>query len=321
MHQQFPPRLFLKAYQGGTFFLKLMVTYTKQPTSIAEQIAMLKQRGLLIENDDYAFEKLNVISYFRLACYWHPLEENKFLHIFKPNSYFNDVIVIYEFDKELRNLLFSSIQSIEIAFRTRIIQFLSSEYGAFWFADSNVFKNKAIFADCLSNLQKEIKRSKEDFLTEHFAKYDNPPYPPAWKALEVSSFGTLSKLYCNLSDICLKKKVARSLGLPQHLYLESWMKSLSVLRNCIAHHSRIWNRKYPWKPQIPNRLPHLWIGVSSVKQEKLYAQLCCIAYLLDRILPSNTFKAKLKILIDNTPLIDIAAMGFPKDWAKEPLWR
>ena len=83
MHQQFPPRLFLKAYQGGTFFLKLMVTYTKQPTSIAEQIAMLKQRGLLIENDDYAFEKLNVISYFRLACYWHPLEENKFLHIFK----------------------------------------------------------------------------------------------------------------------------------------------------------------------------------------------------------------------------------------------
>lgn len=57
------------------------------------------------------------------------------------------------------------------------------------------------------------------------------------------------------------------------------------------------------------------------KQEKLYAQLCCIAYLLDRILPSNTFKAKLKILIDNTPLIDIAAMGFPKDWAKEPLWR
>lgn len=108
-----------------------MVTYTKQPTSIAEQIAMLKQRGLLIENDDYAFEKLNVISYFRLACYWHPLEENKFLHIFKPNSYFNDVIVIYEFDKELRNLLFSSIQSIEIAFRTKIIQFLSSEYGAF----------------------------------------------------------------------------------------------------------------------------------------------------------------------------------------------
>lgn len=296
-----------------------MVTYTKQPTSIDEQISMLKQRGLLIENDNYAFEKLSVISYFRLASYWRPLEENKILHIFKPNSNFNDVIAIYEFDKELRTLLFSAIQSIEIAFRTKIIQFLSSEYGAFWFANSNVFKNKTIFADCLTNLEKEIKRSKEDFLTEHFARYDNPPYPPAWKALEVSSFGTLSKLYCNLSDISLKKKVARSLGLPQHLYLESWMKSLSVLRNCIAHHSRIWNRKYPWKPQMPYCLPHLWIS-TPVKQEKLYALLCCIAYLQDRILPNNTFKIKLKDLVENYSLIDIAAMGFPKDWTNAPLW-
>lgn len=83
---------------------------------------------------------------------------------------------------------------------------------------------------------------KRRFLIEHYAKYDTPPYPPAWKTLEVSSFGTLSKLYCNLSDNNLKKQIARELGLPQHLYLESWIKSLSVLRNCIAHHARIWNR-------------------------------------------------------------------------------
>ena len=82
------------------------------------------------------------------------------------------------------------------------------------------------------------EHSKEDFLIEHFAKYDNPSYPPAWKTLEVSSFGTLSKLYCNLADNNLKKQIAREFGLPQHLYLESWIKSLSVLRNCIAHHAR-----------------------------------------------------------------------------------
>ncbi|WP_353955686.1 hypothetical protein [uncultured Odoribacter sp.] len=35
----------------------------------------------------------------------------------------------------------------------------------------------------------------------------------------------LSKLYCNLSDNNLKKQIARELGLPQHLYLESWIKN------------------------------------------------------------------------------------------------
>lgn len=32
----------------------------------------------------------------------------------------------------------------------------------------------------------------------------------------------------NLADNNLKKQIARELGLPQHLYLESWIKSLSV---------------------------------------------------------------------------------------------
>jgi len=37
------------AYQGGTYFYIHMITYTKQPISIADQIAMLKNRGLLFE--------------------------------------------------------------------------------------------------------------------------------------------------------------------------------------------------------------------------------------------------------------------------------
>ena len=166
-----------------------------------------------------------------------------------------------------------------------------------------------------------MKRSKEDFLIEHFARYDNPPYPPAWKTLEVSSFGTLSKLYCNLTDNNLKKQIAREFGLPQHLYLESWIKSLSVLRNCIAHHARIWNRKYPWKPQIPKKLQSPWIYDITISHEKLYAQLCCIVYLLNAIDPNNDFKQSLKALLSKYPIVDISAMGFPKLWYNEALWK
>lgn len=254
-----------------------METYNKQPISIADQMAMLKDRGLLFDDEQAAGECLKVISYFRLANYWKPMESDKVNHVFKPMSKFENVVTLYNFDKKLRTLIFSAIQSIEIALRTKVIQIVSSNYGAFWFADKSLFSNLTIFSKCLSNIEEELKRSKEDFLIEHYAKYDKPPYPPAWKTLEVSSFGSLSKLYCNLANNNLKKQIARELGLPQHLYLESWIKSLSVLRNCIAHHARIWNRKYPWKPQLPKKLHNPWIINQCISQENYmpnYAVLC-----------------------------------------------
>lgn len=55
--------------------------------------------------------------------------------------------------------------------------------------------------------------------------------------------------------------------------------------------------------------------------EKLYAQLCCVAYLIDAIQPHNTFKQKLKALLSEHPIVDVAAMGFPKLWHNEPLWK
>lgn len=248
------------------------------------------------------------------------MESDKINHVFKPNSKFENVLSLYHFDKELRCLVFSAIQSIEIALRTKVIQIISSTHGAFWFADNTLFSNESIFAKCLSNIEDELARSKEDFLIEHRAKYDTPSYPPAWKTLEVSSFGTLSKLYCNLSDNNLKKQIAREFGLPQHLYLESWIKSLSVLRNCIAHHARIWNRKYPWKPQLPKKLQNSWIQ-NRTSQEKLYAQLCCISYLLNSIRANNDFKQRLKILLKEYTIVDTAAMGFPERWQDEQLWK
>lgn len=60
---------------------------------------------------------------------------------------------------------------------------------------------------------------------------------------------------------------------------------------------------------------------SQIKPIKLYAQLCCLAYLQDNIHPDNDFKANLKSLLNEYPCIDLHAMGFPDDWEKQPLWR
>ena len=71
-----------------------MVTYTKLPTSISDQIAMLKNRGLLFDDEQAAVEYLKIISYFHLANYWKPMESDKVNHIFKPKSKFENVVTL-----------------------------------------------------------------------------------------------------------------------------------------------------------------------------------------------------------------------------------
>lgn len=294
--------------------------YTKKPIDFATQLIMLKSRGLLIDDEVLAEEQLHSISYFRLANYLRPMEQDAATHIFKQNSHFEDAIKLYMFDKNLRVLVFNAIQDIEIALRTRVIHYFSMAHGAFWFMDATLFKDASIFANCLENIKVELKRSKEDFIQEHFAKYDNPQYPPSWKTMEVISFGTLSKLFCNFNDVKVKKAIARSFNLPQYTYLENWIKCAAVLRNCCAHHARIWNRRFPTIPKLPETLPADWICKKPQRPVKIYGQLCCLAYLEQSINPNGSFKTKLIELLSAYPHTDLRAMGFTKEWQSEAIW-
>ncbi len=42
---------------------------------------------------------------------------------------------------------------------------------------------------------------------------------------------------------------------------------------------------------------------------------------LDAFRPDNNFKQKLKTLLSEYSLVDVTAMGFPKMWSKEPIWK
>lgn len=294
--------------------------YTKQPLDYPCILQMLKDRGLIIKDDNVASEQLKIMSYFRLANYLRPMEQDKITHAFKPNSFFDNAVNLYYFDKKLRALLFTAIQSFEIALRSKLIHHFSMAYGAFWLMDRRLYADKKIFTDCYIRVQQEVFRSKEDFIQEHFDKYNNPIIPPVWKTLEVVSFGTLSRIFCNLSDTKIKKKIAREFNLPQHKLLESWCKSAVTLRNNLAHHSRTWNRAYPIQPQLPQSLNGSWIKTTGVAGNRLYAQLCCLAYLQNVIHPDNDFTRQLKLLLKDHLNVDVTAMGFPTDWENEPLW-
>ena len=312
----------LNSEPGWNFCFKDM-KYNKQPISITDQIAQLKSRGLNIEDETKAENVLSIISYFRFANYLRPMEADKVTHIFKPGKMFGNAVDLYYFDKELRGVIFSAIQTVEIALRTSVIQHFSMKYGPFWFMNSKLFKDANMHKGCLKTIKTELSRTREDFIKEHFVRYSRPSMPPSWKTLEVASFGTLGKLYSNFADTLVKKKVARSFNVPQHEILDSWIAALAALRNCCAHHARVWNRIYPMKPQLPptKKMRADWVDTSVVDPSRLYALLCCLLYWVNNIQPNNTIKGDILQLMKKNPNVDPSAMGFPVGWEKEALWK
>lgn len=299
--------------------------YTKEAFTIEQQIAQLKARGLEIKKEDNCEHFLSHISYYRLAGYWWPMQADKEKHIFKPNSRFSDVINLYNFDRELRILLFDVIEKIEISLRTKLIYHLSHEVDPWWFQETSLFTSVPELIKTLSSIEEEIDRSKDTFIKEHRKKHkDDGRFPPAWKSLELTSFGSLSKLYGNLkNNISAKDTIAKEYGTVNHTYLPSWLQSIAQIRNYCAHHSRLWNRNLPGRPKLLPKPPLPWINDVPKEYEfqTLYVHLCCMKYLLNIIQPENRFSSSLNHLFEKYPNVDPNALGMKNKWQSEPLWK
>lgn len=304
----------------GLRFLYTSMNYTKEPIDFPSQIDLLKSNGMNVAEDTIATLSLSSISYFRLASYWHHLQD-KTTNQFKASTDFSEVLWLYSFDKELRNIIFMAIQDIEIAFRTRLSHFASMKYGAFWYLNPDLFKDLTIHNICHQKLQDELKRSHEEFIQEHFDKYNTLEHLPSWKIFEIASFGTLSKIFSNIADVELKKEISHSFKLPSYPFLENWMKCVVVLRNCCAHHARLWNRRFSIIPKFPKHLPGKWIDSPIKRPEKIYGQLCCLAYLEQSIYPNTGFSKKIQALLAQCSDTHLKGMGAFSGWHTAPIWQ
>ncbi len=294
------------------------IPYTKVFLSYQEQINQLKKRGLHFADEEKASHLLQNISYYRLSGYWYPLLADKQKHLFKPDADFETAFAIYKFDKELRKLIISELEKIEVAIRVKMAYELSIEYGAFWITDENLFTSPALFNNTLAKIKDEYTRSDEEFIVSFKSKYSNP-LPPSFILLEITSFGVLSRLFGNLKSSRTKRQIAASFGLSDNVFA-SWIHSIVYIRNVCAHHSRLWNRPLGIQPLFPKRTINSWLNNKEVCNNKIYYVLSMMVYLLNIVNPNHTFKQKLFALFDHYPNIDARAMGFPTDWQKENLW-
>lgn len=307
---------------------------TNKPSrTIQEQIELLKSRGMLFKNEATAEEILKNVSYYRLKGYWWEMQIDKTNHVFIPHLFFEDVMEKYEFDRELRLILYYAIEIIEIALRAKMIYHLSQSYGSLWYLNGNLFENTDLFRSHLKELQDEFARSGETFVKnfkyKHRITNKNPSKwevscnPNAWLIFEVATFGCLSKMYKNLKhQLPQKSVIAKEFGLNLHNELSSWLESISYLRNIVAHHSRVWSRtmvKTPMRITNPH-LPWLTMPLSKYQEKRPFYVISSMLYLCNAIKPNNQFKEKLFGLFTKYPHLPLYKLGFVGQWQNEELW-
>lgn len=293
--------------------------YTKQPTSITDQINLLEAKGMEISNREDAIRKIAVIGYYRFSGFAYSFRNKLDNSSFIEDTTFDKVISVYEFDRKLKSILFDCIERIEIAFRAQIIDRISLITGTpFWFCDKQYFLNIAEYNSFLKKLDNEINDSQEDFINHFYNNYDDN-YPPAWVTLQLLSFGGLINLFRNINLDESQAQIALFFGCESVSRFISWINTLVYIRNICGHHARLWNISIKKKPQAYH------FGDKSKRRDNttLYYTVCVIKYLLDKIQPDNDLKEKLEALFHENPYpnsVKLTYIGFSKDWENDSLW-
>lgn len=187
--------------------------------------------------------------------------------------------------------------------------YFAERCGVLGYLQKNNFSNEKYYEIFLSDIEEELRRNARAPFVQNFQKNYEGGQLPIYALVEVFSFGTLSKFYKNMlnSD---KKAVAKTFGVG-YTYLESWLESISYVRNICAHYGRLYNAKLSKTPMLYKEYTEVGIG-----NNRIYGVLLCMRTLLKEDSHWNIFVDQIEMLFEKYEKVDIKTMGFTKEWKK-----
>jgi abortive infection bacteriophage resistance protein len=331
-----------------------MKPFEKPPLTIDGQLQLLKDRGLTILDEGRARLFLEVVSLFRLSPYMRPFQHTGNPdHQFREGATLRQIVTVYRFDREIRNLVMDALERVEVAVRACITNHMAPAYGnPHWFLVCDNFKDEYDHQRLLDELRSKLEderrhfkreasriqnsqasdqakaqriehRKRDNYFRYYGQTYDSPALPPSWAVLEELSLGTLSRLYQGIARDGDRKQIASRFGLPQEV-LGSWLHTFTFVRNCCAHHARLWNRELAIPPKLPKEPSWRWPQIPPGQprpDRRLFVILLMLAHLMRQVSPDSQWHQRLEALLEKYADIPLVAMGFVDDWKNHPVWR
>lgn len=275
--------------------------YTKPALDNQALLTRLQNKGLQFNSVPSAELALSRIGYFRLLIYMRPFQNQA--KSFQTSCTFEQIMKLYEFDRELRLLCLDAIERVEVALRAAVIETLALSKGAHFHTDASQFSKPEYF----NAFWKRANQAESKAIWHYKSKYTSPPDPPIWVILEATMFGTLSKFFADLTR-ANRIEIAKKFQFHEKI-LVSWFRSLTVLRNNCAHHSRVWNAKFTVNtPIAPTSLASKFSSMTS-----FHAQATILFFLLKEIdvRLANQWRTDLHGLISKySTVVNPTRMGF-----------
>lgn len=257
--------------------------YTKHATDYDKQIQLLRSRGVIIIDEDKAKEYLSDIGYYRLGFYVYPFEltypslGKLRTHNVKQGTRIEDIVALYYYDLDLRNILNRFLSRIEVAIRTTLIYELSNKYQSnpYWYVDPNVVEQRFIH-NFTTNFYPKIKEKEP--IKRHHKKYLGK-YAPAWKAMEYMTLGNLEKLYGALRYTTDRSLISSKFGEPSISAFNNYLSVIREVRNSCAHGNVIVGMTMSTNVRTGVASPYIPMGM----QNTFGGAMCVIDYLLNKV--------------------------------------
>lgn len=209
----------------------------KKGVKIEEQIRELKDRGLIIKNEEKAKEVLADIGFYRLGFYLFPFEKSYPAkhgrdHVLRPGVSLDTILRLYYFDFELRHILLKYISRIEIHLRTTIVNYMSSKHHNkdTWFMDDRIVSPS--YCRSFGNIYDRVRLSP--YIKWHHHNH-SCKYAPAWKTLEFMTFGEIIDLLFALNSIKDRLEICHHFDVHSLNTFASYLNAVRRIRNRCAH--------------------------------------------------------------------------------------
>jgi abortive infection bacteriophage resistance protein len=295
---------------------------TNKALSISDQISLLQKRGVFIEDISFAHQVLEYVSFYRFKAYLVPFQKNDGTKNYIPSTSFFKAWQYYYFDAQLRLLMMEAIEQVEVAVKTKMVNYLSSKYGPLGYLNCSIFAtplNYEKYNKLLLNVYETISKSSDGTVKNLGKTHKTFDSFPIWIIFEFMTFGNMVTFFRLLTKHD-KEVLAKYFG-SNSVIFESYLANLNYIRNICAHNARLWNREIVVNPLIPKKDPKWHEKSFPVNERRVYSSLCILKLLLDIIALKSNWKNNFYLLLQEFPMIHRKSMGIPNGFENSSIWK